>query len=200
MFGNEFDANRFLMLLYVANSKHSVDLYSRRKLELRDILATNRGSPIVSIGAYCLMPNHFHVLVKEITSGGISTFMHRVGTGYTMYFNAKHERVGNLFLKPFRSRHVGTDRYFQHVLQYIHCNPAELYEPRWKEGSVRDIRTLGTKLTEYPYSSLAAYIGRRKSDPILSQDGYNTAQHPSVSRMLTEARSYYSEIATEKFE
>src|SRR3989344_2226136 len=67
VFGNEFDANRFLMLLYVANSKHSVDLYSRRKLELRDILATNRGSPIVSIGAYCLMPNHFHVLVKEIT-------------------------------------------------------------------------------------------------------------------------------------
>src|SRR3989344_1337662 len=193
--GDEHDAQRFLMLLYLANGTEPVDLFAERKPELKKAFETERGTPLVTIGSYCLMPNHFHLLIKEVTDNGIATFMQKVGTAYAMYFNKKNDRVGNLFLKPFRSRHVATDRYFQRVLQYIHCNPAELFEPGWKSGKVRNMRLLERKLTEYPYSSLSGFAERGNVSPIISRDVFDVADHPSISRMLEEARAYYANTA-----
>lgn len=195
VFDNEQDAQRFLMLLYLANGTKPIGLHGRQRPNLRGAFDTDRGRAIVALGAYCLMPNHFHILIKEITENGITTFMRKIGTAYTMYFNKKNERVGNLFLKPFRSRHVGTDRYFQRVLQYIHCNPTELYEPDWKQGKIRYMRSLERKLIEYPYSSLPGFVQRGQKGPILSQDVFDIANHPSVSTMLSESQKYYAEIA-----
>lgn len=197
VFGDEYDAKRFLMLLYLANSTEPVDLFRTRKPNLKKAYDIERGQPLVSIGAFCLMPNHYHLLLKEIIGDGITSFMRKVGTAYTMYFNQKNERIGNLFLKPFRSRHITTDRYFQRVLQYIHCNPAELSEPNWKSGKVRNIHSLEKKLVGYPYSSLFSFVKRGEASPILSADVFETANHPSVSRMLTEARAYYTDNADE---
>ncbi len=199
VFENEFDANRLLMTLYLANGTKPISLHSDNRPELGKALATDRGKPIVAIGAYCLMLNHFHLLIKEIMKGGIATFMQKLGTAYTMYFNAKYERVGNLFLKPFRARHVGDDQYFQHVLQYIHCNPAELYEPGWKAGKVANMRLLEKKLLDYPYSSLRSYE-TKENNPILSHDGFEIADQLPLSRMLKEAREYYADIAPENLE
>ena len=125
--------------------------------------------------------------------------MQKLGTAYTMYFNAKNERVGNLFMKPFRARHVGDDRYFQHVLQYIHCNPAELYEPEWKSGKVKNMQLLQKKLLEYSYSSLRSYV-TKENNPILSRDGFEIANQLPMSRMLKEARDYYASTAAENLE
>src|SRR3989344_8159300 len=200
VFLDEYDANRFLMALYLANGTEPVHLFNTHKPKLDKSFKEDRGDPIVAVGAYCLMPNHFHLLLKEITDGGITSFMRKVGTAYTMYFNAKNERTGNLFTKPFRSRHVGDDRYFQHVLQYIHCNPAELYESGWKSGKVRSIQALEKKLVSYPYSSFGSYTGNRIVSPILSEDGFDTANQLPVSRMLEEARAYYAEIAEDGLE
>src|SRR3989344_3604281 len=75
LFDNEYDANRFLMLLYLANGTEHVGLYNVEKPRLADVLSDDRGTPIVAIGAYCLMPNHYHLLLKEITEGGITSFM-----------------------------------------------------------------------------------------------------------------------------
>lgn len=193
VFDGELDANRFLMLLYLANDTGSIELFSDRKPQLEKVFNESRKHQIVSIGAYCLMPNHFHLLLKETEEGGISAFMRKVGVAYTMYFNAKNERIGNLFLKPFRSRHVATDRYFQRVLQYIHCNPAELFESGWKSGKVRNIGVLEKKLLKYPYSSLRSYAKKNK-DPILSKDGFEIAENFSFSKVLHEAQVYYSEV------
>ena len=194
VFEDEYDAQRFLMLLYLANGTEPINLFSERKPELKKTFETDRGGPIVAIGAYCLMPNHFHLLVKELDGNGITTFMRKLGTAYTMYFNNKNERVGNLFLKPFRSRHIGTARYFQRVLQYIHCHPAELYEAGWKSGRVRNMRLLERKLVEYAYSSLLSFTKKDKVSPILTRDVFEIADHPSISRMLAEARAYYADI------
>src|SRR3989338_4388187 len=199
VFESEYDASRFLMSLYLANGTKPISLHDVDKPELAKAFATDRGKPIVAIGAYCLMPNHFHLLIKEIMEGGIATFMQKVGTAYTMYFNAKNERVGNLFMKPLRARHVGDDRYFQHVLQYIHCSPAELCEPEWKSGKVRNMRLLQEKLIEYPYSSLRSYE-TKENNPILSSDGFEIADQLPISRILKEAREYYAEIAPENLE
>ena len=146
------------------------------------------------------MPNHYHLLLKEVVDGGISSFMRKVGIAYTLYFNAKNERMGNLFVRPFRSRHIGTDRYFQRVLQYIHSNPAELYEPGWKSGNVRDIRALEKKIQEYPYSSLKNYAEKRITNPILARDGFDIADQPTLRRMLEDARTYYGEVSRDGFE
>ena len=199
VFEDEDDANRFLMLLYLANGTERVSLFNAHKPHLTKVFQEDRGKPIVAIGAYCLMPNHFHLLLREISDGGITAFMQKLGTAYTMYFNAKNDRVGSLFTKPFRSRRVGTDRYFQHVLQYIHCNPAELYEPGWKSGKVRNMNALAKKLLDYPYSSLGNYAGKR-ANPVLSSDGFEVANQQPILRMLEEARSYYAEVASDKFE
>lgn len=199
VFENEFDANRFLMSLYLANGTKPISLHNDNKPELAKVFTSDRGKPIVAIGAYCLMPNHFHLLLKEIMEGGIATFMQKMGTAYTMYFNAKYERVGNLFMKPFRARHVADDRYFQYVLQYIHCNPAELYEPEWKSGKVRNLRLMQKRLAEYPYSSLRSYT-KIANDPILSHDGFEIADQLPLPRMLDEARAYYAATASENLE
>ncbi|MDO8552806.1 MAG: transposase [bacterium] len=195
VFENEQDASRFLIILYLANGTEPMQIFNTDKPTFAKALEEYRGKPIVSLGAYCLMPNHFHLLLKEIIEGGISEFMRKLGIAYTMYFNAKNQRVGNLFIRPFRSRHVRDDSYFQRVLQYIHCNPAELYEPGWKLGKVKDVRLLEKKLIEYPYSSLQSYAKAGASNPILSGEGLEIADQLPLSQMLDEAQAYYSDVA-----
>ena len=195
VYESEADAERFLELLYLANSSEELH---RRDLSHKSekIITRSRGETLVSIGAYCLMPNHYHLLLKEIREGGITQFMQKLGTAYTMFFNAKYERVGGLFTKPFRARHVGDDHYFQRVIDYIHCNPAELYEPGWKKGLVRNMDRLENQLLQYRYSSFADYSGEQRAVvAILSRDGFDTYIPTTPKKMLAEARAYYKEIA-----
>lgn len=199
IFDNEYDANRFLMLLYLANSTNHVNLFNIRRPRLANVLSDDKGAPIVAVGAYCLMPNHYHLLLKELTEGGITSFMRKIGTAYTMYFNAKHERVGYLFTGPFRSRHVANDRYFQKVISYIHCNPIELYESGWKEGQVKNMQSLEKKLKEYLYSSLTTF-SHKTPNPIVSREVFEIADQPSISRMVSESRDYYGSLRRESFE
>jgi hypothetical protein len=142
------------------------------------------------------MPNHFHLLLRETTEGGITMFMRKLGTAYTMYFNIKNERTGNLFVKPFRSRHIENDRYLQYVLQYIHFNPAELYEPGWKHGRAENLSRLYTQLTQYPYSSFGDHAGLNKvTRPILDEQIFSVAHQPSPKQMLEDAALFYAECA-----
>lgn len=192
VFKDRRDYHRFLEQLYLANNEES---FHRDDLGIRDfekILKIKRKGALVAIGAFCLMPNHFHLVLKEIVDGGISTFMQKLGTAYTMYFNNRYERSGNLFVKPFRSRYVDTDRYFQHLINYVHCNPAELYEPRWKTGSVKNFNVLLEKLVEYPYSSLVAYeYSQSSTRVILDEEVFDIARTTPAREMLQEAREYY---------
>ena len=198
VFDNEADSERFLQLLYLANSTKTDRRSDITGWTTGDIVQRERGNPLVSIGAYCLMQNHFHLLLKEIIERGIVRFMQKLGTAYTMYFNKKNERVGNLFTKPFRSRHVYNDRYFQRVMSYIHCNPAERYEPGWKRGAVRNMEKLERQLRKYRYSSFPDYVGeKRATAAILSRDAFDIYDARSPRRMLDDARAYYAELAAD---
>ncbi|OGG62168.1 hypothetical protein A3C21_04195 [Candidatus Kaiserbacteria bacterium RIFCSPHIGHO2_02_FULL_59_21] len=194
VFESEDDSERFLKLLYLANSEanlHLADISDKTDA----IMTRQRKGVLVSIGAYCLMPNHFHLLLKEVVEGGIIRFMQKLGTAYAMYFNTKNERSGNLFLKPFRSRHVGDDRYFQRVVDYIHCNPAERFEPGWKRGTVRNMNRLERQLRDYRYSSFPDYARERRAiAAILSDDGFKVYRDRGQRRMLDDARAYYADI------
>src|SRR3989344_4767088 len=115
------DYHRFLELLYLANDELPLrrDDIGARKFE--DALNIHRGKKLVAVGAFCLMPNYFHLVLKEVLDGGITSFMRKIGTAYALYFNSRHARVGNLFLKPFQSRHAPTaDNSFQHLISYVH--------------------------------------------------------------------------------
>lgn len=78
-----------------------------------------------SIISYCLMPNHFHLLIRQNGNMGIDQFMLRLLTSYSKYFNIKHERIGNVFQDRFKAKLVDTDEYVMYVSAYIHNNPAE---------------------------------------------------------------------------
>lgn len=191
------DYERFVQLLYLINSPTPLRRDNIQARTTADVMKTERPDTLVSIGAYCLMPNHFHLLIKEKYDGGITTFMQRLGTAYTMYFNIRHTRVGNLFYKPFRSRHVNDDRYFQRVLEYIHCNPADLREPGWKRGDVRDMHELAEFLFTYRYSSLADHNPKttRAERAILSSDVFDIVETRPLREALYEARAYYTDLA-----
>jgi putative transposase len=200
VFANSKDLERFLQLLYLANNINTASRDNFYHLPHSKIFQLPRANPLVKIGAYCLMKNHFHLLLQEVEDGGITKFMHKVGTGYTMYFNALNDRVGNLFVKPFRSKHIKDDRYLRRVVQYIHLNPAETFESLWKKGKVRDKKTLEKKLLEYPHLSLLAYYGQeRLEDRILDTKSVDFLKHglPRLSSVISDAAAYYQEIQTE---
>lgn len=194
-FQNQRDYHRFLQLLYLANSDtflHRSDL----KLPHAEILKRPRGAQLVSIAAFCLMTNHFHIVIREAKDGGISRFMQKVLIAYSMYFNIKNSRVGNLFVKPFRSKHIADDEYLQHVVRYIHLNPLEVFEPDWKQGRVTIPTSLEEKLHAYPYSSLASYDEDRPERTILDASAMSLVDDSiPLSRVLEDAREYYAELA-----
>jgi REP element-mobilizing transposase RayT len=155
-----------------------------------------RGAPLVEIGAYALMPNHVHFIVKEVEEGGIASFMQKIFTGYTMYFNTKHERTGALFAGTYKSKHLSTDRYFKHAINYVHMNPIELYEPNWKQGA-GSLGAIEEKLRAYKYSSLQDHIGiERAEKKILGTEVFTLFDTPSsLSTMLFDAQAYYRDTS-----
>lgn len=198
VFESESDYERFLQALYLHNGEESSGRNNFEHFPHTRIFSIKRGKPIVAIGAYCLMPNHYHLLVREIIEGGIARFMHRVGTSYTMYFNLKNQRTGNLFNKPFRSRLVGREQHFRHLPQYIHLNIAEVFDPEWKKGTVRSTCVLEEKLRKYRFSSFMDYqkVKRPESvilDPVsveLLKEGM-----PSPRVLLEDAAAYYRSLS-----
>jgi len=168
IFGDIHDREHFVRLLFVSNSNRAVRFSEIKSLPFSSI---NRNEPLVSIGAYCLMPNHFHVLIKEINEGGISRFMAKLTTGYSMYFNKLHGRVGPLFQSRFKASHVNNDNYLKYLFAYIHLNPVKLIEPEWKEKGIIDKNFAENYLKKYRYSSYEDYTGiEREENMILTKE------------------------------
>ncbi len=174
------DYERMQELLYLANSSTALHRSNHKHIVHESVFTIPRGDPLVSIAAYCLMPNHLHLLLKQEVEGGIPTFMRKLMTGYTMYFNSKHRRVGNLFYKPFRSRHVPDDRYGQHVYNYIHANPWELVRSKSKSVQIRFLET-------YPYSSLIDTRKARAASKIITRSQDAPFMQKSTTTLLSDA-------------
>jgi len=170
------DYDRFMLLLDVANSKKPVHLQKREcssqggASTLTNPGILDKGESLVEIGAYCLMPNHFHLLLKEKQNEGIRLFMHKISTAYTMYFNKKYERVGPLFQGVFKAQHADSDEYLKYLFSYIHLNPIKLIDPKWKERGLT-LRTgiVLDYLAHYEHSSfMDLFVGNRGERNILN--------------------------------
>jgi putative transposase len=166
IFMDERDAERFLSLLYLCNSTEPAHLQYQGST-LKEALSIKRPRRLVAIGAYCLMHNHFHLLLREIQDSGVSRFMQKLMTAYTMYFNIRHERSGTLFQGKFKARHVDSDNYLQFLYAYIHLNPIEMVEPHWKKTGVRNTRRCLKFLESYQFSSYPDFLKKSERGNIL---------------------------------
>jgi len=172
IFMSSQDYERFLALMYFCNqSDGSSRIQGKTLSELIRLKQENNNGQLVDISSYCLMPNHFHILAREKQEGGISKFMQKIMTGYTMYFNKKHERTGALFQGKFKATHVNDDRYLSYLISYIHLNPIKLIEPEWKEIGINNLKQAEKYLDTYRYSSYHDFLGRKRTESaILSKD------------------------------
>ena len=154
IFKDGFDYARFQMSLYVANGTKP---FVFREVKKSSVFDFERGEQLVHIGAYCLMPNHFHILLTPAVEHGVQTFMQKLSTGYSMYFNKRYERTGGLYEGRFKSQHVDSDEYLKYLFSYIHLNPIKLIQSDWKERGIHDkVRAL-TYLDTYSFSSFKDY-------------------------------------------
>lgn len=106
----------------------------------------------IELLAYCLMPNHFHLLIKQKNKDDLKEFMQCLATSYSLYFNDRYERVGTLFQGRYKAILVKDDNYLLHLSRYIHLNPA-------KDDKGRTF----VKLQGYDFSSYQDYIGVRNT-------------------------------------
>lgn len=104
---------------------------------------------LVKVFCYCLMPNHFHLLVQQLKDNGISTFLSQISNSHTKYINTKYNRVGSLLQGTFKSVLVENDEQFTHISRYIHINPK--------------VAGLVERLDQYPWSSYEEYMHSKGS-------------------------------------
>lgn len=147
IFREHNDYLKFMALVENLNCKETKREVERNK---------GKKTKLVDVFCYTLMPNHFHFILKELTCGGISKFMHKVLGAYATYFNDKYGRVGALFGQRFKDKLIDTDQYFEHLVGYIWNNPIKLIR---QDYSSKDLFNGDIKLTEqeknfalnYPY-------------------------------------------------
>ena len=156
LFRDDTDRQRFMKLLYISNSVDHINVRNILRKN-SEPYTFNRGVPLVAIGAYCLMPNHFHLLLTPCVKDGVTMFMQKLGTSYSMYFNKRYNRTGTLFEGPFKSRWVDNDVYCKYLYAYIHLNPLKLWGRVAVESEPDNQETLEF-LKSYAYSSLPDYL------------------------------------------
>ncbi len=188
IFHDKEDYSIFMKYLFLFNQTE--------RTQLRDSSAPfkkQKSEQLVAIGAYVLMPNHFHILVTEKVEGGVSKFMQKVSTGYVMYYNQKYARTGSLFEGKFKSKHLDTDRYLKYIFSYIHLNPVKLIDKDWKEKGIRNKRSALDFLIKYRYSSYLDYTGTSRSENcILNREDFPN-YFPSEKSFNEEILSWFTE-------
>jgi putative transposase len=156
------DYERFVALLYLCNNSGELNVPKDFSISKPGAFSSKRKETLVDINAYCLMPNHFHILLREKEDGGVSAFMQKLSTAYTMYFNKRNNRTGALFQGTFKAEHVDNDRYMQYLIAYIHLNPVRIVESGWKETGIKEKKKTQEFLDKYTYSSYLDFNGMQR--------------------------------------
>lgn len=157
---NDEDCVSNLTYYFNRQSREVEPQYMKPKRKSRNLL--------VEILAFTLMPNHFHLLLRQKRENGIVRFMQKLGTGYSMYFNQKYERVGGLFQGRFKAVLVNQESHFMYLPHYIHQNPLSLIN---YGGSTSIVwRKAMEFLENYRWSSFPDYIGKKNFPSVTSRE------------------------------
>ncbi|RJQ36975.1 hypothetical protein C4559_04590 [Candidatus Microgenomates bacterium] len=183
IFSDDHDYQRFLQTLYYYQFSGPKPRFStHKKFKIKDF---SHNPKIIDIICYCLMPNHFHLLIRQVKEGGIQEFIQKVINSYTKYYNTKHNRVGHLFQGVFKAVPIETDEQLLNVSRYIHLNPY-----------VSDL----TKNSEtYQYSSYQAFIGKTSDTLCVKKPILDFFQDEvAYERFVNDHASYAKEIEYSK--
>ncbi len=175
IFKDENDYYRGIFSLYEFNTTIPIEI--RKQRERRQKIKASGGQTsadardlLVGIWAFYFMPNHIHLLVKQVKDNGITRFMQKIGTGYAAYFNKKYNRKGHLFQGRFGAVHIKTDEQLKIVFAYIHTNGISLIEPGWKEKGIENPEKVIKFLENYKWSSYPDYIGGKNFPSLTKRD------------------------------
>lgn len=172
IFKDTDDYYRGIFSIYEFNTEKPITIKDRRKaraalkkkfnqLSRSPASGIDERDKLVEILAFCFMPNHIHLLIKQFKNGGITKFMQKLGTGYGGYFNRKYNRRGYVFQDRFSAIHIKDDEQLKIVFVYIHTNPIALMEPNWKENGIKNPAKTIKFLESYKWLSYLDYIGKK---------------------------------------
>jgi len=164
------DHYRGIFSIYEFNTTKPVVIRDRRKARshIKRLLKKMGENPnfapdfrdkLIEMFIICFMPNHLHLLIRQLKDGGIVKFMSKLGTGYGGYFNKKYNRKGHIFQNRFKAVRIKSDEQLKIVFAYIHSNPVSLVEPKWKERGIRNFNKVSKFLENYRWSSYLDYLG-----------------------------------------
>jgi len=142
IFQDRFDYLRFLKSLQEFNCVENIGSIYEQSFRKRSSLGCS-APKLVEIVAYCLNPNHYHLILKQVVEKGIEKFMHKVGSGYSKYFNNKHKRSGTLFQGKFQAINIDSNEYLLYLSAYVNNN-----------------KFIHGYQNEFNFSSLEEYIGK----------------------------------------
>lgn len=171
VFMGEEDNWRGVFSLYEFNNILPVTIRRQRQLrkqikkkiisgKIIDFDETDKRNKPVEILSFVFMPNHIHLLLRQIKTNGVSIFMQKFGSGYTSFVNTKYQRVGHLFQGKFEAKHISGNEYLKNVFVYIHANPLSIIKSGWKELGIDDVPAAIKFLEEYRWSSYLDYLGK----------------------------------------
>jgi len=177
---DEKDHLRFIHVLFEFNDTASADRnLNRRLIKLRDVgrpsVKQGKEAPrklLVMLHAFCMMPNHYHMLVSPVVKDGVSLFMKKINGGYSKYFNEKYERNGALFQGKYKKISITDDQHFSHIPYYIHFNPLDLMpeNKEWRKRKATSTRGSLVFLENYRWSSHLDYIGEKNFPSVTQRD------------------------------
>ncbi|MBL7156169.1 MAG: transposase [Candidatus Pacebacteria bacterium] len=169
VFHDKSDYFRAISSLYEFNTSERVTIREKRnnRKDTGEQFFDNRDL-LVEIMAFYFMPNHIHLLLKQLKNNGISQFMRKFGTGHAGYFNRKYNRKGHLFQGRFHAVHIKTNEQLKTTFVYIHTNGISLIEPKWKEKGIKEPNKVINFLENYKWSSYSDYLGK-ENFPLLTK-------------------------------
>ena len=182
LFEDVDDYYRGIFSIYEFNTSAYVTIRERRRIraQIKKSIQDNSTpsavidsrDKLVEVLAFCLMPNHVHLLVKQLKDKGISKFMQKFGGGYASYFREKHPLIkrGHFFSSTFNAVHIKDDNQLKTAFVYIHTNPIALIEPGWKEKGILNPREAIKFIENYKWSSYQDYLGKKNFPSMTERD------------------------------
>jgi len=187
------DRARFVHDMFEFNSDKPSNHTYRNKMV--DIVSRPSGiNKLVDIHGWCIMHNHYHLLLSDYTENGISLFLRKLNVGYAKYFNERYKRVGTLFQGRTKKILIDDDAYFLHILNYIHFNALDTLSTAtdWRSRKIANSSSALEHLKKYRWSSYLDYSGIRNFPSILTttlfQDVFNNNYTNQVEEYLREIK------------
>lgn len=153
--------------------------YAFKKISETDVINKHTRNQLVDIHGWCLMKNHYHLLLSERVEGGMSLFLRKLNVGYANYFNKRYERIGTLFQGRTKKIRIEHDQQFNYILHYIHLNPldylkgAQGWRIRAKGNYIKSSKDALTYLEKYRWSSYLDYCGIKNFPSILTTNFFS---------------------------